>query len=223
MRTLPPSTLAVVERHCHRTRRREIPVNYDNARFKHYPFNWPDPSVMEEEVKTLKYDKDVHVRNLIEVGDVLGKNGVPFLLAFKTLLGAIRDAGPCEGEESVDLMIIEEDEPKLVELWMENQFLSDSLLSRNFKVCRVNEDVMTVVRYHALVNVYVMRKIPDSSPNTRYQHEEQTIDGWRVKNPWTMPLHSRTWRIPGHPEEYLEIKYGARWKNKTLPKTEIGL
>ena len=177
---------------------------------------WPDIyGDLAEVVKNWKYDRQQYISNLIDVRHVLEANGIPFQLAFGTLLGAIRDGGPCEGDQDVDVMTTEEHEPKLVKLFIEFHSMSGGFKDFGFKIVRVSDNMLTVARDGPLgpsyVDVYIFRAMPETAPNLIYKCMKHTIDAWRIENPWTMPLHGLTWNIPGQPEAYLARVY-PNWR-----------
>ena len=182
-----------------------------NKKFEDFRAHWPPIDLMATVAKEFVYDRDKYVKNLIDVGRILDAHGVKYLLAFGTLLGAIRDGGPCEGDQDVDLMVMEDQESKLVHMWLENQFLEECFCSNGFRICRVSNHMITVDRDNSYVDVYIFRPKPDgSSPGLRWCCN-YSIDDWRIINPWTMDLHCRRWNIPAQPESYLERVYG-HWK-----------
>ena len=181
------------------------------TRFLEFRAEWPEESQLAEILASWKFDKQKYVNNLLDVGEVLDANGVPFMLAFGTLLGAIRDNGPCEGDQDVDVMVLEDQEPKLVKLFLEDFAMEHSFKLKGFRICRVSENMLTVDRDNSYVDIYIFRKMPDLEPNLMYGCCDYRIDGWRVLNPWTMPLHGRQWKIPSRPESYLTEKYG-HWR-----------
>ena len=178
---------------------------------------WPDIyGDLAEVVKNWKYDRQQYISNLIDVRHVLEANGIPFQLAFGTLLGAIRDGGPCEGDQDVDVMTTEEHEPKLVKLFLEHDAMSGGFRDAGFQIIRVSNNMLTVARDGPLgpsyVDVYIFRKQAGAGGNDIYSCAgSYTIDAWRIENPWTMPLHGLVWNIPGQPEGYLARVY-PNWR-----------
>lgn len=188
-------------------------MDFKGRKLEEFRSEWPPESSIKEMLSLWKYDHDVYIRNLVEIRQVLDARQIPCMLAFGTLLGAIRDAGPCEGDQDVDLMVTEEHEDKLVELWLENQFLPEpSFCSMGFKIVRVSNHMVTVMKDNCYVDIYIFRKKPDDvDDGMHWCCWQYRIDDWRVINPWTMNLHGLRWNIPGQPEGYLDRVYG-HWR-----------
>jgi len=180
--------------------------------------SWPDPGGELRRLATeFKYDREQYIANLIDVKNVLDAHGVPFMLAFGTLLGAIRDAGPIEGDQDVDVLVDAIHEPKLVKLFVDHEMLSDGFKSFGFTPVRVSNHILTIERdgTDSYVDVYLFRKkepaegVPDDGMH--WCAWQYSMDDWRIKNPWNMPLHGLRWDVPGQPEGYLSRKYGE-WR-----------
>lgn len=167
---------------------------------------WPPIEILHNEiVNCWQYDRDKYIKNLLDVADVLNQKKVPFLLAFGTLLGALRDGGPCSGDQDVDVMTTEEHEDKLCQL-----VRTDNLFQKKgFRIGRVSQHIVTVDRDKSYVDIYVFRPKPDNKqPGLVFCCWQYGIEEWRLKNPWKMNLHGREWLIPAQPESYLTQKYG---------------
>ena len=168
---------------------------------------WPAPSVLSNVLWDWTYDRDKYIRNLFDVKNVLDAHGVKFLLAFGTLLGAIRDHGPCDGDQDTDLLVTSDDEPKLVKLFLEDEVLEDGFGVHGFRFARVSQWMITVARDHSYVDLYVFRRQPETEPNHVWRCMDHTMDGWRIANPWVIPLYGTTWNVPSRSEEYLASRY----------------
>ena len=189
----------------------------DPTQFADFREAWPDVNGdLLRVTTTYKFDREQYIKNLIDTRRVLDANGIPCLLAFGTLLGAIRDGGPCDGDQDVDLLTTGDHEPKLVKLFLEHDAMSGGFRDAGFQIIRVSNNILTVARDGPLgpsyVDVYIFRKVPGAGGNDIYSCAgSYTIDAWRIENPWTMPLHGLVWNIPGQPEGYLARVY-PNWR-----------
>lgn len=182
--------------------------------FEKHRAEWPPIERMNEVARTFVYDWQKYVTNLLDVTEVLETHGIKSLLAFGTLLGAIRDGGPCEGDQDVDVMCLaHEHETKLFELWRDDQFVPGWFMEKGFEICRVSNHLLTVCRDDSYVDVYMFRppRPTDDHPGKMFCCWHYWIDEWRIVNPWSMPLHGRRFWIPAQPESYLERVYG-KWR-----------
>lgn len=198
------------------------------TKFEQFKSEWPSGGIFDTQViNHVVYDRDKYIKNLLDVGHVLDAKGIPFFLAFGTLLGAIRDQGPCAGDMDVDVMIKSEYEPQLIELVKEQSFFQ----ALGFRICRMSTYYVSVDRANSYVDIYLMRpeceavhfpiyypadtlddvnKIEDLD-DKHYHCYCYRVLKWRLDNPEKIFLHGRTWNIPSQPETYLADKYGD-WK-----------
>ena len=110
---------------------------------------------IEFEEKSFSNPKQIDLakstNNLLAVKKVLDKNKVKFGLMFGTLLGAVREGNFIEHDEDVDLFVLEEDKDALINI------LHD-LLDIEFKVCRYDEQLLSIIRDNEYIDFYFFRK-----------------------------------------------------------------
>lgn len=171
------------------------------------------PFTYNDEIEDITYDSisaitESEARFLLEETRLLfDMIGLPFYLAFGTLLGAVRDKTLIKGDEDVDIFI--EDETLLR---TNLPFLSE----RGFNVCRISDGVLYSFRIsgsRSYIDVYIRKKLPVSiwslwcsclynrAVPRRYLNKKTTI-----------AFLGREYLIPAKPERLLEFWYGKNWR-----------
>jgi len=157
-----------------------------------------------------RFDRGEYIQNLIDTAEVLDRHNISFWAAFGTLLGLVRGDSPIEGDHDSDIAVHEDDEEKIVDLYLNPRpFELKGLL-----LGRASCDMMSLVRWDkehkfcSYIDIYFFRrKIPNWLMCSCY-----SIDEWRIENMWQMRKHGRVWNIPAQPESYLTETYGPDWK-----------
>jgi len=151
------------------------------------------------------YDRDVYEKNLVALKCFLDKHGIPFFLAFGTLLGACREKNFIENDHDVDVLIMERDEDRLVKA-----LLSQELAEVGLSLVRIHEEyLVSVSSGNGYVDLYIFR--PEGLFSKCWQY---SIETERLENPEKRMFLGQEYLVPKDPEKYLTEKYGD-WKVKS--------
>lgn len=153
-----------------------------------------------------QHNSDVQFEMLCALTD--GAPGVPFRLAFGTLLGAVRDGDLLPHDKDVDIILTSYDVPAFQE-----RLLCGALAP--LEVCRVEQGFITLCSNGAHLDIYVYMPSPSSYP-------VYTYCGWN-RTAWDLPfaaldrispvaLRGRVFDAPSDPERVLERWYGDSWR-----------
>ncbi len=96
-------------------------------------------------------DKVVSKENLFLFKSVMEVNGIPFSLAYGTLLGAIRDKDFITHDEDTDVAILKEDESAFLSVLF-------ALQEKGFVVGRYEDGLLSVVRDGEYIDIYIFKK-----------------------------------------------------------------
>ena len=164
-----------------------------------------DPAVFKRLIGNLHYDRDAYERNLVSLKDVLDKHGVPFFLAFGTLLGSCREGNFIQDDQDVDVLVMERDEDRLV-----GALLSEEFAKSGLSLIRTHERYLVSVSAGAgYVDVYVFR--PEGLLSKCWQY---SIETERLEHPEKRLFLGLEYLVPRDPESYLTEKYGD-WRTKS--------
>jgi lipopolysaccharide cholinephosphotransferase len=98
-----------------------------------------------------KINRDIAKENLFLFKEILDKNNVKFMLAYGTLLGAIREGNFIEHDFDTDFIVLEEHRALFLDSLFE---FSDN----GFVVGRYENDIISLIRKDEYIDVYFFRK-----------------------------------------------------------------
>lgn len=148
-----------------------------------------------------KIDRDIAKENLFLFKEILDKSNVKFLLAYGTLLGAIREGNFIEHDFDTDFIVLEEHRALFLDLLFE---FSDN----GFIVGRYENDILSLIRKDEYIDVYFFRK---------YLFIYRKIDIYYTYSRFlektsTYNFLGEFFSIPQNFEGYLEHYYGRNWR-----------
>lgn len=149
-----------------------------------------------------KIDKEVSKRNLLEVKDVLDKNGLYFGLMFGTLLGAIREHDFITHDEDIDLFILSEDEEKFKSILFK-------LREVGFELIRYERSgLYSIFRNGEYIDFYTMKPF---KKGVRYWGGDYLLEKYLIDT-ILIDFQGVKFVVPTKCEEFLELCYGSNWR-----------
>ena len=155
-----------------------------------------------QDIEKWTFNRETFTENLLLLKKNFDERGIKFLLAFGTLLGAIRDGGFIEGDSDTDVIISDEYEDQLID-FMRTQ--------TDFRLMRILPDVVTVGRKDAYIDVGVFRKKRDGF---YWCLNKYKIRGWRLTEPEEISFIGQKFLCPKNPVSYLMDKY-ENWQKRS--------
>lgn len=167
--------------------------------------------VYNDEIEDITYDSispisEKDVKCLLErMKELFSFIGLPFYLAYGTLLGAIRDHALIPGDEDVDVFVLNE------------QTLFDNLpflYQNGFQVCRVIPGQLYSFRVNdkAYIDVYILRPYKFALWGiTCYSLSGYATPKRYFKEYIEIDFLGGTYQCPEKPEKLLEFWYGKNW------------
>ncbi len=148
-----------------------------------------------------KINSDIAKENLFLFKEILDKSDVKFLLAYGTLLGAIREGNFIEHDFDTDFIVLEELRPLFLDLLFE---FSDN----GFIVGRYENDIISLIRKDEYIDVYFFRKyLFIYRKNDIYYTYSRFLEKTSTYN-----FLGELFSIPQDFEGYLEHYYGRNWR-----------
>lgn len=149
-----------------------------------------------------KINRDIAKENLFLFKEILDKSNVKFMLAYGTLLGAIREGNFIEHDFDTDFIVLEEHRASFLDLLFE---FSDN----GFVVGRYENDILSLIRKGEYIDVYffrkyllIYRKIDIYCTYSRFLEKTSTYN-----------FLGEIFSIPQDFEGYLEHYYGRNWRS----------
>jgi len=146
-------------------------------------------------------DRHISKQNLLEFKKVMDKTNMKFLLAYGTLLGAIRENDFIAHDEDVDVIILDEDRKAFIDLLFD-------LRLHGFEVGRYEDDLFSLVRDGEYIDIYIFRK---SYLGYRKMGNFVTKEKFLL-NSIKYEFLGKEFDIPKDYIEYLVYNYGVDWK-----------
>ena len=156
-------------------------------------------------------DPIISQENLLTFKSVMEKHQIHYGLWFGTLLGAIRENGFIKHDEDTDVFALEEDRNKVLNALIDFE-------EAGLKVARYNEHLISFICKGEYIDIYFYKK----SLNQRITIDNG-IDGKYLESTKMMKFLGDDFPIPHHPEEALEILYGANWRTPIKDGKAINL
>lgn len=164
-------------------------------------------------VKTVKYFKSIDPESfgdkirdidqlksmMIDCADILDKNGIPFWLAFGTLLGLYRDKHLIEYDADADMVVQFDSIINIIKLKQEFEKKSFSMAMENYGVI--------LYRGGEHIDLYHAVKIGNGILVLNVIFPQETF----IKSEY-LEWEGRKWKIPGQTEKWLAYVYGSDWK-----------
>jgi len=148
----------------------------------------------------------IFLEHLDIISMLFGIFGVRFYLGFGTLLGAVRDRDYIRGDADQDLIVLERDEDRLIEMLQYPYFSNSGLhLAR----CH-GKWLISLTKDNQYTDIYIFRPDRDN-----YRCCDYTIEKWRLDRPETINFKGHEFLIPAQPESYLERIYGD-WRTPAI-------
>ncbi|MCX2574027.1 LicD family protein [Pedobacter sandarakinus] len=146
--------------------------------------------------------------NLFLFKEILDKSKVKFLLAYGTLLGAIREGNFIEHDFDTDFIILEEDRASFLDLLFE-------LSNAGFVVGRYENDLISLIRKEEYIDIYFFRKHLFFYRKSAYYDDNTdiyyTYNRFLTKTT-TLTFLGETFSIPKDFDAYLKHCYGENWR-----------
>ena len=153
-------------------------------------------------IKTI--DKKIAEKLLVSFKDVMDRNNIKFILAYGTLLGAVREGDFIDHDEDIDVIILDEDRYRFLDLLFE--FRKSGL-----EVGRYEPDLLSLVKDGEYIDVYMFKKgrFGLRTMGKVVVKEEFLIDTIKYD------FKGLAFDIPKNYIKYLVYHYGKDWK---IPK-----
>lgn len=151
-----------------------------------------------------RIDKRQAQENLSLLRDVCERNGLPFLLFFGTLLGAVREHDFIAHDEDIDLVMRKEDMPRFLSLLFE-------LRNLGFEMARYERTgFLSIIRKGEYIDVYFYDVYP-LDPSLRFCRQEICRREY-VEDTVPYTFLGASYLIPRAWEEFLVYQYGSDWR-----------
>ncbi|AXE20956.1 hypothetical protein DR864_26050 [Runella rosea] len=148
-----------------------------------------------------KINRDIAKENLFLFKEIMDKSNVKFMLAYGTLLGAIREGNFIEHDFDTDVIVLEENRALFLDLLFEFR-------NNGFVVGRYENDLISLIRNEEYIDVYffkkyffIYRKIDIYYTYSRFLEKTSTYN-----------FLGEFFTIPQDFEGYLEHYYGRNWR-----------
>ena len=164
-------------------------------------------------------DKEIAARNLRDLKNFLSSHGVEFILAYGTLLGAVREHDFISHDEDIDLMVDEKYREKFFNLLPE-------LRKIGFEVCRYDRrSLLSIIKDGEYIDFYFFKPWRKGL----YNSGGAVVLEEFVKETAPFEFKGEKYLAPKDYEKYLLSIYGPNWRtpikfnNYNQPKYKIAL
>lgn len=150
----------------------------------------------------LTINKEVAARNLSLFKQILDGQGIPFLLAYGTLLGAVREHDFISHDEDIDLNM---------HIRYRQQLFDSLFLLRDagFEVCRYDRrGVISFMRDGEYIDIYIFN--PESDEVLRCGRE--IMPSRFLTDTTVLQFKNEQYLVPLDYEQYLSFFYGDNWR-----------
>ena len=179
------------------------------------PFTYIDESEEMVYENVGQIDVDECIGLLKNFKCVFESIGIPFYLAYGTLLGAVREKAFIKGDNDIDVFTTDE---KL--LYNSLPILSE----KGFRVVRIMKGRLYSFKNSSdcYIDVYILRKLCFLNPWSTYCYnlEHFAVPKRFFKEYQDIDLYGETYRCPKNPEALLEWWYGKDWR---IPQSKKGI
>ena len=146
-------------------------------------------------------NKEISKENLLLFKKILDNNEVKFILAYGTLLGAIRENGFISHDEDTDVIILDEDRQRFIDILFE-------LRQHGFEVGRYEDDLLSIIKNGEYIDIYIFKH---SKLGYRTMCGEMIKEHYLI-NTIKYELFDVEFDIPEKYIGYLEYYYGKNWR-----------
>lgn len=147
-------------------------------------------------------NKEVAAHNLSLFKHILDSQGIPFTLAYGTLLGAVREHDFISHDEDIDLNMHIQYQPLL----FDSLFL---LREAGFEVCRYDRrGVISFMRSGEYIDIYIFQQ--ESAEVVRCGRE--IMPSHFLSDLTTFTFKNEEYLVPSSTESYLSFFYGNNWR-----------
>jgi len=153
-------------------------------------------------MKTL--DKEIARENLLLLKALLDEHGIPFCLAFGTLLGAVREKDFIAHDEDIDLMMLKGNRDQLLALlWR--------LQEKGFEVARYEpRGLLSIIRKGEYIDFYFFEEYPED--RSLYHCCRDLCPKEFLDDTTLLPFQGADFQVPKDYERYLAYTYGEDWR-----------
>lgn len=148
-------------------------------------------------------DKEVMMKNLLDIKMVYDSHSIPFFFIFGTLLGAIREGDFITHDNDVDLGAYWEDRDRIIEA---NKELSNFNIETHISPYDIN-----YIKDNEKIEVWLFE---DFGSKRIYDHKRCSnikYDSLTLNKLETIKFKGYEFDVPRNPKEFLEITYGKNW------------
>ena len=156
-------------------------------------------------------NKDVMLKNLLELKAIYEKNEIPFFLIFGTLLGAVREKDFISYDNDVDLACLWEDRDKILALNPQFEALGYTIETHisDYDINYIKDgEKIEVWLFEDMsdVRLYDKKRCNNIKYLKEYFEKTELVD-----------LRGKSFPAPSNPRKFLEVTYGSTW---VIPKTK---
>lgn len=166
-------------------------------------------------------DKAKAKENLLLLKSILDKHHIMFMLAYGTVLGAIREHDFITHDEDIDLIVLMKDRDRFYNLLY-------VLRDNGFEVIRhENRGFLSIMRNGEYTDFYFFKDYPEHPGYMLCCQDLYYKDD--LENPELIDFLGTKFCVPRYPEKYLRYNYGENWRtpvkfnNYQMPPLKIKL
>lgn len=147
-------------------------------------------------------NKEIAGRNLNILKDVLYSNNIKFILAFGTLLGAVREKDFITHDEDVDLIVFDRDKQKIFDL-------IPAIMKVGFRIVRYDRrNLLSIMKDGEYIDFYFFKEYKDNL----YKCSGILHPNEFLENLTTLEFKGVEYFVPQDSEGFLRFLYGDDWR-----------
>lgn len=148
-----------------------------------------------------KINIEIEKQNLKDFSEIMNSVGIPFILYFGTLLGAIRDNGFIRHDEDVDLALH-------IDYFQNFKDSLPLLKNKGFELARIDErGFASVIRNNEYIDLYFFSKYSDNYLGCCGEFAPLNI----FSNTTKYEFYGNSYMIPQNYPDILKLYYGDTW------------
>lgn len=149
-------------------------------------------------------NKEIAFKNLCLLKNVLDEQGVPFQLAYGTLLGAVREKDFITHDEDIDLFVLGENKQRLFDAL-------PALIAVGFKVARYDRrDLLSVIKDEEYIDFYFYGKFSFDGKDMRIC-DGIVYPAFFFESSTKMNFKGEDFDVPAEYVFFLRCAYGKDW------------